>query len=99
MNVFLAAAGQTVLLVIILFFGLFAATSLSEGQGRAFRRSLGSLVLITGFNISLYFLPERAGSIGFGLVLGLSAAGLFFFSLSPRPRQTLEIVGHIRRID
>jgi ferredoxin len=99
MNVFLVAAGQAVLAVIILFFGFFAATSLSEGQGRAFRRSLGSLALITGFNVSLYFLSERAESLGFGLVLGLSAAGLFFFFLSPRPRQTLEIVGQIRRID
>jgi reductive dehalogenase len=99
MNGFLVAAGQTIFAGIILFFGLFAATSLAEGQGRAFRRSLGSLVLITGFNISLYFLPERAGSTGFGLVLALTAAGFLFFFLSPRPRQTVEIAGRIQRID
>ena len=99
MNVFLAAAGQIIFVVIILFFGLFAAASLLERQGRAFRRSLFSLVLIAGFNISLYFLPGRAGTIGFGLVLALTAAGLLFFFLSPRPRQVIEIVGPIRRID
>lgn len=61
MNVFLVAPGQTVLVVIILFFGLFAATSLSEGQGRAFRRSLVSLILISA-GVRVFFYgkkPER----------------------------------------
>jgi reductive dehalogenase len=77
----------------------FAATSLGEGQGRALRRSLGVLGLIAGLNILLYILPERIGSLGFGLILALTAAALLFILLSPRPRREIEIVGQPRRID
>jgi ferredoxin len=99
MNVFLRAAGQTVLVLLLLFWVLFAASSLFEEQGRAFRRSLGGLGLVAAVNILLYLLPEKMASVGFGLVLGLAAAGILFFLLSPRPRRTLEVVGHPRRVD
>ncbi len=98
-NTFLAAAGQSVFILILLFWLFFAATSLAEGQGRAFRRSLGVLGLIAGLNVLLYLLPGRIGNMGFGLVLALTAAGLIFFLLSPRPRREIEVVGRPRRID
>jgi ferredoxin len=99
MNAFLVAAGQTVLVLLLLFWLLFALSSLSEGQGRAFRRGLGGLGLVGAFNILLYLLPDKMGGLGFGSVLGLAAAGLLFFLLSPRPRRVIEVVGQTRRVD
>ena len=95
----LVAIGQLVFAAALLFFGLFMATSLAEGQGRAFRRSLAVFVLIAGFNASLYFLPERIGRSGFALVIALAAAAVLYFLLSPKPRKALEIVGRPLRTD
>ncbi len=99
MNSLPAVAGQAVFIAALLFLGLFVATSLVEGQGRAFRRSLGILIIVAAFNVVLYLMPERAGRFGFGLVFALFVAALLFFFLSPRPRKALEIVGRPRRVD
>ncbi len=99
MNSLPAVAGQAVLIAALLFLGLFIATSLAEGQGRAFRRSLGSLILLAAFNVLLHLLPERVGRFGFGLVFFLFVAALLFFFLFRRPEKALEIVGRPRRVD
>lgn len=99
MTTLFVIAGQVVLAAALLFMGFFAATSLAEGQERAFRRSLVVLILIAVFNLSLYFVADRIGLFGFGSVLALAAATILFFSLSPRPRKALEIVGRLRRVD
>lgn len=99
MTTLLVIAGQVILAAALLFMGLFAATSLAEGQGRAVRRSLVVLILIAVFNLSLYSVADRIGRFGFGSALILAAATILFFSLSPRPRKALEIVGRLRRVD
>ncbi len=96
---FLVVAGQVVLAAVLLFFGLFAASSFIEGQGRAFRRSLFVLAFIGVLNLSLYLVADGIGRVGFGLALVLAAATLLFFYLSPKPRKALEVAARPRRVD
>jgi len=93
------AAGEISIMVLIIYFIIFAVFSLLEKEKKAFQRSLFFSLLLICINSFLFFVPSSLKNWMFGSIFILVAAAFIILIFSPSPKKKTEIIGEQKQID
>jgi len=96
---FLEILGEIAFAGVVFFLLIFAVVSLFEKERRASYRSFFLAGLIATVNILFFILPLSFRNWTFGSVFVICVAILLYVTLPPRPRQALQIVAPLKKID
>lgn len=91
--------GEIVFVSIFLFFFLFAFVCQFEGERRASRLSFIVAASMAVANVLVFFVPPPFRDWIFLTVFLLFFMILLFLLISPKPRQTLRLLGPIHKVD
>lgn len=96
---FLEILGELAIIGVFFFFLIFAVISLVEKERRASLRSFILAGLVAIVNILFFIIPPPFRSWSFTSVFILCGVILLYVALPPRPKDTLQIIAPIKKID
>lgn len=96
---FLEILGELAFVSVVFFFLIFAVISLLEKERRASFRSFFLAGLLATVNVLFFMIPLSLRNWSFASVFAVCVAILLYVALPPRPRQTLQIVAPLKKID
>lgn len=96
---FLEILGELAFIGVFFFFLIFAIISLLEKERRASLRSFVLAGLVAIVNIFFVIIPTSFRSWSFASVFILCGVILLYVALPPRPKDTLQIIAPIKKID
>jgi len=91
--------GEIAFICVILLFFIFAVACQIEKERRASVRSFFMAFLIAAVNVFFFIIPLSFRNWPFASVFVLCVAILLYVALPPRPKNSLQIVGPLEKID